>query len=101
MLDKSAYSIFRPVDLPTNRFLESNDTATSPFPEDAHGDPVSQLRAFRLNSHPLTVLAKARSAADIAALATNFSAINPPQVRLTPQEVQLANLRYYRSMFGL
>lgn len=98
--NKHAYSIFCPVDLPVRGATDSEDVQTpSPFPEDEFGDPVSQLRAYRLNSHPLTALARARSQEEIAALAAHFIPRNLRQLQPTARAVQLANLNSYRIMF--
>lgn len=101
MADKRAYSMFRPVDIHTDTSLYDEETAqaTSPFPEDSHGDPLTQLRAYRANSHPLAALARAHSTGDIAALAERFMRVNLGQLQPTARAVQLDNMTKYRSLF--
>lgn len=100
MDDKQAYSMFRPVDIHTDSYMDDETSqAASPFPEDEHGDPVTQLRAYRANSHPLLALAKARTQGDIAALAERFMRVNLGQMQPTARDVQLDNLAKYRSLF--
>ena len=98
--DKSAYSLFRPVDIHSDTYTNGETSqATSPFPEDENGDPITQLRAYRANSHPLIALARARTTGDIAALAERFMRVNLGQMQPTARDVQLENLSKYRSLF--
>lgn len=100
MAEKEAYSLFRPVDVHTDSYLgDETAEAASPFPEDFHGDPVTQLRAYRENSHPLTALARARTQGDLAALAEHFMQVNLRGLQPTAREVQHANLAHYRTLF--
>lgn len=100
MVNKEAYSLFRPVDVHTDSYLGDETTeAASPFPEDLHGDPVTQLRAYRENSHPLTALARARTQGDMAALAEHFMQVNLRGLQPSARDVQNANFARYRALF--